>query len=588
MTSSKGNKHPANFVFWDTETERDEMGNHHLLMVAFTFGGRIPAEEVREDLPVEVAEDLGPLFAAVRRFEHKKGPVYCFCHNLGFDSRAAGLLEAAKKAGLVLSAEKSWRNEGSSCLFFTMGQKPVIFLDTVNFYGRTRLRTIGDRIGLAKGHLPQPNAEDGALAEYARQDVRVLARAVFDYLDAVEGSSSGSFKPTIAGQAWERLRYRLADSTGHLRGIEWHDVAPVRELEKSAYFGGRCEAFRVGTYHDCTTLDVVSMYGTVLSSITVPGRLVRFEPRYTNQNLLRVLEEFCVVAHVTLQVDPSVFVPPYPVRTREGVLYPTGRFTTSLCTEGLRYAIERGDLLHVHQLSVYEKTNVLQSYAAELLDLIQRAEDRPNHRAIFKRLLNSVTGRFARKRIEVETTEYPFPGDVIYDTHRKGFVSRLGDETVVSWQYDEPHKWSYHAIAAHITEAARFRMLKLYQKYQPFLLYTDTDSLILDGVFHSSGSRPGLLKTESQWETLEVIREKYYQGVLMDGSTKRVCSGIPINAVCEDSHTYTFQVWDCDIRKNEKPRTVEVTSTVSTESKKRKRAKLVGACKTFPIHLEEV
>ena len=84
LTSSKGNKHPANFVFWDTETERDEMGNHHLLMVAFTYGGRIPAEEVREDLPVEVAEDLGPLFAAVRRFEHKKGPVYCFCHNLGF------------------------------------------------------------------------------------------------------------------------------------------------------------------------------------------------------------------------------------------------------------------------------------------------------------------------------------------------------------------------------------------------------------------------------------------------------------------------------------------------------------------------
>lgn len=214
-----------------------------------------------------------------------------------------------------------------------------------------------------------------------------------------------------------------------------------------------------------------------------------------------------------------------------------------------------------------------------------------NHRAILKLILNSITGRFARKRIETEPTSYPYDGDVIYDeeNHRVGNVAAIGEENFITWKYDDPHEWSFHAVAAHITDAGRMWMLKLYQKHQQSLLYTDTDSLILRACYDWNTKEPGKLKTETRWNEVQVFREKYYRGTTNNGELKRVCTGIPKNADVLGEHQYRVETWDVSLRnlgELKPPTTKKVVKNVDSQPAKREQiGDMFGTKKTYPHHM---
>ena len=122
-------------------------------------------------------------------------------------------------------------------------------------------------------------------------------------------------------------------------------------LERRAYFGGRSEAFRLGNIDGGPfyKLDINSMYPSVMVDAPVPLALKAVYSYVSKAELRAALRSSLVVADVEVQTEDPI----YP-RVIDGRLcFPVGRFTTSLCTPELRYALNRGHIARVGGMATY-------------------------------------------------------------------------------------------------------------------------------------------------------------------------------------------------------------------------------------------
>ena len=602
---TKPPKYPKNFCFFDTETDLNrETGEHSLRLIAWTYGQRLPSNKVTPDFFVETSTEPDGFVESLCDMHTLRDPVYVFAHNLAFDSRVLNLITLLKHRGFSLRVAKCWKTQFSTCLFFVYREKPYIFLDSMNLYGRTALATIGKRLGLPKLSVEFSSVTSEELEVYAKRDVQILAKAVFHYLETIQDTGSGSFRYTVAGQALERLQTTARTTNArNVRGIVFHTHKRAQALERSAYFGGRCEAFQVGYFEECVTLDIRSLYGHIMRSFDLPGRIVKYtdqKERLTLDQLTKALKKYAVIAHVTVSVPRETKIPPFPMRDTKGkVFYPVGTFQTVLCTHSLHYALTAGMITEIHRVALYERTTVLRHYAAELLDTMEKAQQsgEKNKRAILKLLLNSITGRFARKKRFTEPIKGRHEdGDLVldYDTGHTGTVAVYGDESYITWKTEEPHEWSFCAISAHINCTARMYMYKIYTHHEERLLYTDTDSLILSGYLPEDDSQSsGAAVLCDHWKELTVFREKYYRGTLFDGTPKRVCSGISRSAVELSEHEFRTEQWNAELRKldtEQKPTTRTVTKIIDPVTKKREVLRVHGRAtqQTQPLQAERI
>lgn len=437
-----------------------------------------------------------------------------YAHNLGYDAALLCLATNAAATGwemvdYVTSTHLMW-------VEFKRGEESILFLDTLNYFG-VSLRSLGESIGIAKETMPAVSGSTASWDVYCKQDVAVLREAMHQYFAFIETEDMGHYQRTLASQAYTAWRHRFMQ---HRVVIIASDA--LSALERRAYHGGRTEVFYdrelVGTTYG---LDINAMYPAMMSRNTYPIRVDKRGSSLALCELERMLAWGCVVADVTLRTDE----PCYPYRSRERIIFPVGRFDTTLSTRELRYALGHGHIERIGQYALYEDATCLREYAVTLFKQRQRYKDAGNPAFAYmcKIMNNALYGKFGQRGTRWLNCADPLPDGVFEAigecdpdlgplTHRQRFGV---------WQHqirDLEAFESFPAIAAHITADARMRLWQLITLAgREHVFYCDTDSIYCDSVGYQrlSGELDarmlGALKEEGTYDTVHFRAPKDYR-----------------------------------------------------------------------------
>lgn len=208
-----------------------------------------------------------------------------------------------------------------------------------------------------------------------------------------------------------------------------HTLTEAHQLERDGCFGGMARVFYYGDIghprahsrrgcpappRSCygsipgplTQLDVRSCFPWLLRERRFPCKLFTFRERMRAQELLDWCRSFGAIARVTVETE----TPEYPLRTKNGIIYPVGRFTTTLCGPELLRIAQEGRIAAVHCVSLYDMGTPFTDAAGALIAMREGARKSENHgwEWFAKIVANALGGKLAQRRGEwVERPDWP-------------------------------------------------------------------------------------------------------------------------------------------------------------------------------------
>ena len=297
----------------------------------------------------------------------------------------------------------------------------------------------------------------------------------------VKQNDMGLFRYTVSAQAYGAFRHRFMQ-----QDIYVHDNQDIQTIERQAYFGGRSEVFRLGAFDDRVyQLDCNSLFPSVMLSGWLPYQLHRFESRTAYWDCIPPIDMSASVAEVELLTDQPI----YPVRTEKHIIYPVGRFTTTLCGVNLLRAHRHGHIIGLRSWSEYKLANIFGKWVNELWDMRQRyaREGNEPYEMLAKLMLNSLYGKFGQltpawQNVDNDWSMLPFTTESRLD----GITGEWATMRSIGWQAQKlcersTKPESFYAIPAFVTAAARARMDWLRTVAAgPNVYYQGVDSLIVN------------------------------------------------------------------------------------------------------------
>lgn len=476
LATVKSSRVPRTTIFVDTETRsppRNQAGEH-----VFRLGWVCVRRERRGRKPTYAWTYLdhpdrfwAVLAATVRGKEH----IYLLAHRIIYDLWVLGGLSRFKWGGYRLAS--NYANNRVVVLRFRRGDAALIVLDTLNLFPGP-LADWGKEIGLPKKKVDLWLDSDDKIRDYCHRDVEILVRLWEEYVAFVRRNRFGGTAVTVSSTAFRAFRHRLMAAPIYL-----HNRDKVLALEREAYYGGRVECWRIGKLPKTryTIHDVNSMYPWAMRTGLYPVRLLRTCRGCTPPELAHILTAHAAVARVRVRVrDPLV-----PVRRDDRMIYPVGEFETVLAGPELRLVLERGTVLAVPSVAVYERGRPFTRYVDTLYRLRQRytREGRALWATMLKLMLNGLYGKFGQLSERWQTlpnTEHLVPGAYRFTGGGlKGvnYFICVGDELWVRTGTSESPN-SFPAIAAYVTSYARVKLWEYIEAAgRDNVIYCDTDSL---------------------------------------------------------------------------------------------------------------
>ena len=545
---------PTNILFLDTETHGEKAPGNieiHRMYLAWTWRVTIndSGEVVRESW--NVWEDGKSLAEYVEKEARSKAPLCVIGSNITFDLFASGLLECLDHTGWT--CDTLYDKGLVTILIAVRDSRKIKFLAAQNWL-QGGVKAWGKLIGIDKGEVDFECDDYETVSSYCRKDVEITGKAVLEYMSFVHKHDMGGFALTAAGQAFRCFRHRFMKP----RSILHYDQTAYNSFTRAAYYGGRVEAGRIGTLHgNFIKLDINSMYPHVMRENLYPAKVRQWIRDPTVESCKSKVKTLCGIAEVEIDTNE----PAYPIRKDGKLIFPTGEFTTFLCTESLRYALERNHITKVRQLLTFTPMNMFDEYVDYFYPLKSQYKSEGNGvwEKTTKLMLNGLYGKFGEKRSHEAHREY-IPGIGVERT--PGLCQRNAIDKSPSkfdWRYspddgpenpmvrgvtwsllgtqvvevgDEEGTGSAPAIAAHVTDYARMLLYRFMRMVgHDRVLYADTDSLIiyesdlckLKGEIDENAL--GKLKVEGRTSVLEIRGAKDYS---FGGDIRR--KGIRANA----------------------------------------------------------
>ena len=508
---------------------------------------------------------------------------WIFCHNWNYD---AGILDTSNilpelgwNLGKYINGKPplivSWKRDGRS----------LKMVDTLNYFGSSLAR-LGKSIGLPKLAMPEDDAPAEEWDAYAIRDVEIIQSAILTWRRFVVDQDLGAFQATLASQAFSAYRHRFMPIS-----ILVHDHAAALALEREAYHGGRTEAFWHGRIDGpLYKLDINSMYPAIMAREPVGYHLEAYFPEWAPQSWDRaILDGKHLVARVTLDTDEPV----YGVVHGQRLIFPVGRFDTTLSTPEIRYAQAHGHIVSIGAFAVYRKGVLFQAYVEHFYALRKRYEADGNHAfgLMCKIIMNSLYGKFGQRGNRWEGTDLEWP-----DTAKVGVMpwvqpdpdvapvqlrQRLG-RTQVETAGGEAEN-SVPIISTEICAYGRVWLWELVQLAgEDHVYYIDTDSLLVDQVGYDALAHLidpdalGALKLEGVFDAAEINAPKDYA---LDGARpERKIKGVRSTAEVLGDNVFlqeTFRSWDWNLSREEDGG-IDVVSTVKTLSRINTKRRSLG------------
>jgi len=474
---------PSRFLFLATEVMEKErlIGDHRVYH--FERGWTQYVARSRKDGEYLTVCECGwdyrtQMVGSIDKLAIKRSPLYVICANPVMDVGASGIIPYFTEAGWELDFYYSGGR--TFILVVHQEERRIKFLSYHNFLS---CGTEGCPVTLNLPEAFVPGDDVKRKGEFGAvfKTCEAMSRGMMTYLDFIREHDLGGFAPSVSGQSMRAYRHRFMK-----KKLLIYHALNVNGVERDAYFGGRTECYRIGEQPkaDYVQVDVNGMYPMVMSERKYPVKLVNPRHGVTAVHMRDLLKEYAVVAKCWISTDEPI----YPYRTKDGVIFPVGRFVTTLCSGSIWEAVKRGDLLLADPAWCWECADIFSDYVKFFYDLRLRYQEEGDEvmALVAKLFLNSLYGKFGEKR-DVEIESSPHDGNEFF---RQGYWNEVtgnsGFEEILfhQWRICEGKReapQSFPAIAAHVTDYARNHLWWLMEQVgRENVLYVDTDSMIFE------------------------------------------------------------------------------------------------------------
>lgn len=335
LADNETERSPRRLIFWDTEGRPIGDGRTQGLRLwcarSVLRKGIAPKSSRREDAEGISAQALVQWITARARTDT---PLWVCAHGASYDLTITRLPVLLLDLGWELGAHAL--TGGEPWAHFRQANKTIRLIDSHSHLPKS-LEVIGDALGIPKLTLPDFDDDDEEWFKRCRQDVEITATAMLQYLDWWDRERLGAFADTGPGSGWHALRHRkVADKV-------LIDPEPEgRAFDRQAVYGGRRDAWFKGPLPEgwYVDLDLVQAHLSVCASSALPIRRVSsFDSQPLDTYLLDNLG-LGIIAEAEIETE----TPRYPLRLKDSICYPVGRFRTVLCSPELAYAQELGEL----------------------------------------------------------------------------------------------------------------------------------------------------------------------------------------------------------------------------------------------------
>ena len=543
------------------------------------------------------SEDVGDLWRALRAFAASGTLTWVVSWNARDLAASLGLWEGFLADQLTLSGDDHmdperpddrkagrWRGycvlEGPPTVIqfrFKGSTGHLRWIDPAN-YG---IESYHELLRTPRLHMPYgPDAgtvgPDGEpLAEFMVQGIQ---QWFLSLVEVVGRFDFGSFQTTAASQAQHAFRHRFLDYP-----LEVHADAAVLQLEREALYSGRCECGVLGYVKDrdipvrqegdldavprtlnadgpVYQLDVNSLYPAVARDHDIPSKLESVDIDVAPSRLESWLDDWGCVARVMIETDEPAF--PVRIRMKElgrgtvidrgpdddprdydrGVIWPVGRFWTTLCGPELKLAFHVGNVIRCKVVARYRCYPHFRRWVDELYawrTLCRQAGDVAGAK-VCKRLLNALFGKFAQRAKRWQDEPEALSTEPFSQWWARNAETGLPEQwRAFAWQVQRlvdmgEHPESMPVVTAWITSAARVRLWSMIEAANQYnVYYYDTDSIWTNreglGKLRTAGfvhqTDLGKLKLERAYEMVQFLGIKHY---VADG--RMVCAGLPVGS----------------------------------------------------------
>lgn len=460
-------------------------------------------------------DSLEDFYFTIEYLHSKHAEIYLFGHNIGFDLRILNAFRTFTKIGYSSSAPII--NQRIFIWRIKKARHSMRIIDTANL-GVISVEQLGIDVGLPKLEADFEHDTDEQLKIYCLRDCEILEKFILSYIRIIYEHQLGGFKLTLAAQALHSFLVRFYHDD-----IYPHHLQAAIELEKSAYHGGRSEAFTIhkvpkDTYY---LLDINSMYPTIMANSLLPNKIRDFK---SDDNLIfspTIFNDYYIIAEVEVDTNENC----YPQIINKRLCFPTGKFITTLHHCELLYALPRGHIKRINKVSVYTKARIFADYAKFFLEMRShyRNECNETYSYIMKILANSLYGKMAQAAyirlklfddIGVDFGRMPFYSDTLKS--RGQYIAWNGTLYKEYKSGFAPH--SFLAIAGAITAIGRMWLYSLMNKAgKENCFMCDTDSLLVNQNGYNNlnhlinANKYGALKIDKQSDYLIIYGTKDYE-----------------------------------------------------------------------------
>lgn len=540
LSRSSGSKRPQMVIFFDTETEQIKSENgetQHVLKLGHAIRTRTSAVKYLYENDNYRIDSIGGWWDKLEQWVRSKTTTYLVAHNLVFDLVVMDGINQLANRGWKL---QSFYSKGMVSIFrWSKGDKKLVGMDNGNLFTGA-LAKWGKVVGLPKLDVEFQTVTDEELYTYCIRDVEIMVRLWRRWLQFLSDNDCGNFMMTTASTAFNAYRHRFMNEE-----IFIHADEQALELERHAYKGGRVEVLFQGTRkkNSFYYLDINSQYPHVLKENKYPYALVDTSDEVSLSFLKRKLETYAVIANVDIFTQESIF----SHRVNGKTCYPVGRFTTTLTTNELLYAIDKRMIFKVNKMSWYKQEYLF----SEFIDffykyrLRYRKAGNEDFATICKLMMNSLYGKWGQRGFDLihegQTDNKNISRETIYDfdTGKKFDRVYMAGQVFREERTGEAYN-SFPAIAAHTTANARLLLYSIMSLVpKGHLFYTDTDCVIVDKTGYKAvqhlidDNKLGAIKIEVQSSWLTINAPKDYRM-----RTRDKIKGIKKNARKINRNTY--------------------------------------------------
>lgn len=471
------------------------------------------------------------------------GRTVLYTHNLAYDTRISEALSVLPELGWSLIAHNLVRH--GTWLIWRKDRATLHMCDSASIFPTT-LAKLAQVMGMSK--LPLPGSGQGGIGLYSRcwRDVEILSRAILEYLEWIETADLGNWQATGAGQAWATYRHKFMD-----RRLLVHDDDVALKAERRAMWAGRCEAYWHGEiqFQVVHEWDLELAYGTIARDTPIPVRLLGPMPEGFDGFSVLHSQSTALLAEVEIVTE----VPVVPTELEGRIVWPTGRFASTLWDVEILAAVEAGAQVTIRRGWLYRKAPALSKWALWCIDQVRAGQESAGDwRAIVtKHWLRALIGRMAMTYTEWEPYATAPHSDAIsyplYDatTGETTTMVQVGRDI---WQDVGVREWSQSMpmVTGYVQAVARVRYWTILREAPPqSVLYGDTDSVLvtdrhLAAMADVARAHPEWgLRLKRSWQGFAVWGPRQ----IRTGAAVRI-SGVPRTAVRTGPQQFEGEVWE--------------------------------------------